>query len=116
MASASMLIQGGAALAQACVNVPGTTPLQVLQTNSLTTETRYTQPAAPPARASSQRELDPFNAAPGSRTITLTGGRPPAGAPRSRIASCSSAQSPEPRQASASQPRHRQNGQLDGEA
>jgi flagellar capping protein FliD len=75
MASASMQIQGRAALAQACVNVPGSSPLQVLETNSLVAQTRYTQQGSTAGTTSvNNAAWIPFSAAPGPLTITLTGG------------------------------------------
>jgi hypothetical protein len=75
LASATMKIQSGAALAQACINVPGSAAVQVLETNSLSDQTRYTQQGSTTGTTNvNLAQWIVFSAAPGSRTITLTGG------------------------------------------
>jgi hypothetical protein len=62
-------------LAQAWINVPGSAPLQVLETNSLSDQTRYTQQGSTTGTTNvNLAQWIVFSAAPGSRTITLTGG------------------------------------------
>ena len=75
LASATLQTQGGAPLAQVCINVPGSAALQVLESNSLAGETRYAQQGSTLGTTSvNLAEWIPFSAAPGSRTITLSGG------------------------------------------
>jgi hypothetical protein len=75
LASATLQAQGGAPLAQVCINVPGSSALQVMESNSIGGETRFSLHNSTLGTTSANlAEWIPFVAAPGSRTITLSGG------------------------------------------
>jgi hypothetical protein len=74
LASARLQI-ASAPLAQVCVNVPGFAALQIMESNSVGGETRYTAHGSTTGTTvSTDAEWLPFFVTPGTRTITLTGG------------------------------------------